>query len=201
MRIKKIIISLLLISLSSCTTSVSSGLTWRSMGSLDVIYAPGLQVNKPTSADWETAAEYHQGKKIKQLIFREVVPGGSDHTAIAHVRAIGPRRGVVNAHALAAEMKRSFNLTRGLSNSSQNIEVGRNCAYDCVRFEFSGNRTGSKADKDQKFAFHGNGYWYLHPTQDAIFEVFFSERFPAEASRRYDNSTLRKFLKSLRFVS
>ena len=171
------------------------------MGSLNVIYAPGLQINKPTSSNWETASEYHQGTAIKQLIFREAVPAESKHTAVAHVRAIGPKRGIIGAQGLATQMKKSFNLTRGLSNASHKIEVGRKCAYECVRFQFRGNRVDSGDGFQQEFEFHGSGYWYLHPTQNAIFEVFFSERFPVGFSRKYQNITVEKFLKSARFAN
>ena len=97
-------------------------------------------------------------------------------------------------------MRQSFNLTRGLSNASHKIDTAEGCAYECASFKFRGEQVVARDGFQEEFQFDGFGYWYLHPTQNAIFEVFFSERFPLGYSRKYQDATVEKFLRSLRFA-
>lgn len=185
--------------LSSCSVSQRSQLDWEAMGVKGVVYSSDFLINRPSSANWEVSTEYHQGKVFKQLNLRELVPPSSNHTVFAYVKALGQKPNVTSAEGLVQSLEASADFTRGLKPLAHQVTKGKGCNYDCARFEFRAEQGVSTMDPREGFKFHGLGYRFLNPTENTVYEVLFTERFPVLSRRRYSNITVESFLKSFRF--
>ena len=170
---------------------------WSKVGNRTAINAAGIKIATPPGQGWEFAAEYN-GQQIKRINFRNIDQSNT-YSATGHIRAVGTANKIKNSAQLAQLMQNYIRKGRTFTGGQLNTNIGQGCKYNCASYNFNAVKAGSRKFPNTTFNFLVSGYFFQHPTNNAIFEVMLSERFPIGQKSRLNKQAVDQFFKSLRF--